>query len=61
MNLLGEAGAGTLAASQINVGPPRYRQSMRYLMLMWADTDATSGDESDFQQPTVLQTAAKVL
>ena len=22
---------------------------MRYLMLMWADTDATSGDESDFQ------------
>ena len=28
---------------------PRYRQSMRYLMLMWADADATSGDESDFQ------------
>jgi hypothetical protein len=22
---------------------------MRYLMLMWADADATSGDESDFQ------------
>ena len=22
---------------------------MRYLMLMWADTDAASGDESDFQ------------
>ena len=22
---------------------------MRYLMLMWADTDATSGDESDLQ------------
>jgi len=21
---------------------------MRYLMLMWADADATSGDESDF-------------
>ena len=22
---------------------------MRYLMLMWADADAASGDESDFQ------------
>ena len=26
-----------------------YRAAMRYLMLMWADADATSGDESDFQ------------
>src|SRR6478609_7350826 len=27
----------------------RYGPSMRYLMLMWADAEATSGDESDFQ------------
>jgi hypothetical protein len=35
-------------AGRINVGPARYRRSMRYLMLMWADADAASGDESDF-------------
>ena len=26
-----------------------YRVDMQYLMLMWADADATGGDESDFQ------------
>src|SRR5437660_8008446 len=40
----GRAGAGALAASQISVGPPRYRQGMRYLMLMWADADSTIVD-----------------
>ena len=40
---------GVLAASPINVRPPRYRHGMRYLMLMWADADATSGGEADFQ------------
>jgi hypothetical protein len=29
--------------------PLTYDASMRYLMLMWADADAASGDESDFQ------------
>ncbi len=38
-----------LAASRINAGPPEYRQGMRYLMLMRADADAASGDESDVQ------------
>ena len=59
MNLLGETGAGALAAPQINVGPPRYRQSMRYLMLMWADADAASGDESDFQVWAEFDTQVK--
>jgi hypothetical protein len=51
VNLLGglSCGAWALAASRVNVRPPGYRQSMRYLMLMWADADATSGDESDLQ------------
>jgi hypothetical protein len=43
------ASAAALATSRVNVRCPRYRHSMRYLMLMWADADATSGDESDFQ------------
>jgi hypothetical protein len=29
--------------------PPAYDATMRYLMLMWADADAASGDESDFR------------
>ena len=28
---------------------PAYDATMRYLMLMWADADAASGDETDFQ------------
>ena len=29
--------------------PPNYRLSMRSLMLIWAEADAASGDESDLQ------------
>ena len=32
---------------------------MRYLMLMWADADATRGDESDFQAWAALDAQAK--
>ena len=32
-----------------DVRPSIHRPSMRYLMLMWADADATSGNESDLQ------------
>jgi hypothetical protein len=49
MHLPGTARAAALAASRIDIRPPRYCQSMRYLMLMWADANAASGDESDFQ------------
>jgi hypothetical protein len=33
----------------VDVVPLTYDAGMRYLMLMWADADAASGDESDFQ------------
>lgn len=33
----------------MRVRPPRYDPGMRYLMLMWADADAASGDTSDIQ------------
>ncbi|MGH3293205.1 MAG: pyridoxamine 5'-phosphate oxidase family protein [Trebonia sp.] len=42
---IGSAGPRT----RVSVRPARYRQGMRYLMLLWADADATSGGESDFQ------------
>ena len=32
---------------------------MRYLMLMWADADATTGDESDFQAWTEFDAQVK--
>jgi hypothetical protein len=50
MNLSDAGSAGTPAASiRVDVRPPNYRLSMRYLMLMWAEADAASGDESDLQ------------
>ena len=47
---VGRGSAVTPAASiRVDVRPPNYRLSMRYLMLMWAEADAASGDESDLQ------------
>jgi hypothetical protein len=47
---LGRGSPATPAAAiRVDVRPPNYRLSMRYLMLMWADADAASGDESDLQ------------
>jgi hypothetical protein len=34
---------------RVDVRPPNYRLNMRYLMLIWAEAGAASGDESDLQ------------
>jgi hypothetical protein len=50
MNLSDAGSAATPAASiRVDVRPPNYRLSVRYLMLIWAEADAASGDESDLQ------------
>lgn len=41
----GDSGPGSLDRPRQRT----YRSIMQYLMLMWADADAASGDESDFQ------------
>jgi len=45
----GTARAAPAGSIRTDVRPSIYRPSMRYLMLMWADADATSGNESDLQ------------
>ena len=50
MSLSDAGSAATPAPSiRVDVRPPNYRLNMRYLMLIWAEADAASGDESDLQ------------
>ena len=45
----GTARAASAGSIRTDVRPSIHRPSMRDLMLMWADADATSGNESDLQ------------
>jgi hypothetical protein len=45
----GTARAAPAGSIRTDVQPSIHRPSMRYLMLMWPDADATSGNESDLQ------------